>query len=174
MSFWSGAIGVIVVSVPGISQEHKTFILKTVLDHLPKVTGSEGDMDVFVNLTSGHDESSPMDELGRRVLTHLQSVYTLTIDGLFRDRSFDESLRAINEWLCRLSKRLYVEYVHIDVYGDTYDCNNTHNEYTFSNDSGIYSDMHEGGSNAWIRWMYPDMRSGYPTVYMNQFRRRRK
>ena len=48
MSSWTYVHGTIVVSPLGRTQHEKRYILETVLDHLPVVTGSERDMEVYV------------------------------------------------------------------------------------------------------------------------------
>lgn len=41
MSMWTYVRGLIELGVPGRTQAEKDYILQTVIDHLPKVTGSE-------------------------------------------------------------------------------------------------------------------------------------
>ena len=48
MSFWTYVHGTIEVTPMGRTQAEKTYILNTVLEHLPHVTGSEEDMNVYV------------------------------------------------------------------------------------------------------------------------------
>lgn len=48
MSWWTYINAFIVVYPTGRTQLEKKYILDTVLTHLPLVTGSEGDMDVYV------------------------------------------------------------------------------------------------------------------------------
>ena len=47
VSFWTYVNGTITVSPMGRTQAEKRYILDTVLEHLPLVTGSEGDMDTY-------------------------------------------------------------------------------------------------------------------------------
>lgn len=49
MSHWTYIHGAIEVHVPGRTQAECTYVLQTVLNHLPKVYGSEGDMEIYVN-----------------------------------------------------------------------------------------------------------------------------
>lgn len=61
--------------------------MQTVVDHLPKVTGSEGDMDIYIVRAYGHNMWSNRDEfhnLSRGFKT--QSRYFLVLDGHLRDR----------------------------------------------------------------------------------------
>ena len=64
MSNWSYINGVITVEPLGRTQPEKRYILDTVLDHLPRVSGSEGDMDVYVNQKKGYNSSCSADEFG--------------------------------------------------------------------------------------------------------------
>ena len=47
MSYWSFVHGTVTVLPFGRTQAEKRYLLDTVLDHLPKVTGSEGDMNIY-------------------------------------------------------------------------------------------------------------------------------
>ena len=46
MSFWTYLTGTVTVRPMGRTQAEKRYILDTVLEHLPLVTGSEKDMNV--------------------------------------------------------------------------------------------------------------------------------
>ena len=48
MSSWTYINGTVTVHPMGRTQPEKRYILETVLNHLPRVTGSEGDMDVYI------------------------------------------------------------------------------------------------------------------------------
>ena len=48
----------------GRTQAEKRYILDTVLEHLPLVTGSERDMNVYVIQKNGDSSSSSCDEFG--------------------------------------------------------------------------------------------------------------
>ena len=49
MSNWTYVSGTIKVDVMGRTQEEAEYILKTVIRHLPIVTGSETDMKIYIN-----------------------------------------------------------------------------------------------------------------------------
>lgn len=131
MSFWTYISGTIEVDVPGRTQAEIDYILTTILDHLPRVSGSEGDMEVYVNRREGHNCSSSADEYDDRTnnLINLhgtkdqstgwlrkQSLYVLTVRGCLRDCTFDPTFRSFMNWLCRLSKRLMVESVLVHIW----------------------------------------------------------
>lgn len=134
MSQWAYVHGTIVVSPMGRTQPEKRYILDTVLDHLPRVTGSEGDMDVYVIQKNGENSSCSEDEFGYQTdnLTNwygrkerrggwlrMQREYILVVDGALRDRTFTETKAAFLKWLCRLAKRVTVETVQVSV--ESYD-----------------------------------------------------
>lgn len=48
MSYWTYINGTITVRPMGRTQPEKRYILETVLNHLPRVTGSEGDMNTYI------------------------------------------------------------------------------------------------------------------------------
>ena len=123
MSCWTYVKGVVEVEVPGRTQAEIRYVLESVLDHLPCVTGSEGDMNVYVSQRAGYNCSSNHDEFGLKTNNlkdyegfktrkcgwlETQSRYMLTVDGNLRDRAFKETKREFLKWLCRLAKRLNV------------------------------------------------------------------
>ena len=129
MSQWAYVRGTIIVSPMGRTQPEKRYILDTILDHLPRVTGSEGDMDVYVIQKKGHNSSSSCDEFGmntnnlesvyggksNRGWLNVQSLYVLVVDGSLRDRTFNETKKEFLKWLCRLAKRVTVEEILVTV-----------------------------------------------------------
>lgn len=133
MSQWTHIFGLIRVHPMGRTQAEKTYILQTVLEHLPVVTGSEEDLEVIINQEPGYDSSSSVDELGYRTnnlrdrygrrsredgFLRTQESYLLTLSGHFRDRSFEMIYRSFINWLCRLSKRVIVGKVIVEVVED--------------------------------------------------------
>lgn len=64
MSYWTYVNGTITVSPMGRTQAEKEYILKTVLNHLPLVTGSERDMNVYIIQKNGSNTCSSCDEFG--------------------------------------------------------------------------------------------------------------
>ena len=97
MSMWTYVRGLIELVVPGRTQAEKDYILQTVIDHLPKVTGSEYGMNVYTIRANGHNHWSNRDELD-----HLkwdfktQSKYFLVLDGSLRDRHYEDTLKEFN------------------------------------------------------------------------------
>ena len=133
MSYWTHITGTITVSPMGRTQAEKRYILETVLDHLPIVTGSEKDMNVHIVQKAGTNCSSSSDEFGmvtnnlkddygdrsrRRGLLHTQDEYILVVEGNFRDRFFNDTYREFIRWLCRLAKRVSVCNVLVNIDSD--------------------------------------------------------
>lgn len=120
MSYWTYVTGVITVSPMGRTQHEMTYILNTVLDHLPKVTGSERDMNVYVVQKANYNSSCSHNEFGEWIpgdRHRRQTDYLVIIEGSFRDRMFDETKRELNKWLNRLAKRVLVEDICVKLDG---------------------------------------------------------
>ena len=137
MSSWTYVRGLIEIDVPGRTQAEKDYILQTVITHLPKVTGSEGNMDIHPIKRFGYNEWSNRDELGNRVQDFkTQSQYFLVIDGNLRDRRYEDTFKELNKFLNRLAKRLIVDSVYVKL-NDYYD------SYMFTNKNDCYEHMFE-------------------------------
>lgn len=150
MSCWAYVTGVIKVSSRGRTQPEIEYVLKTILDHLPKVTGSEGNMTVFINPCAGFNSASSADEFFQDSnLTaqglETQSNYTLTLDGSLRDREFYRTFREYNNFMNRLAKRLYVRDCLVKL-----TC--FEKKYLFANDNSRYSEMYEW-ENGWAEYL---------------------
>lgn len=130
MSTWSYIHGTVKVSLFGRTQHENEYILRTVLDHLPVVSGSEGDMEVDIvpvkvtTTCTTHDEfgdktNNLRDRYGRRSYKkgwlYVQDEYNIVISSNLRDREFSETYQNFQKWLCRLAKRLLVEDVLIKI-----------------------------------------------------------
>lgn len=148
MSSWTYVQGLIEVGAPGRTQAEKDYILQTVIDHLPKVTGSEYGMNIYTIRANGHNSWSNRDELG-----HLncdfktQSKYFLVLDGSLRDRHYEDTLKELNKFLNRLAKRLPVDSMHVQIY--TYDHSHIH---TFTNENDYYGKMFES-EHPWYKYL---------------------
>ena len=184
MSSWTYITGTIVVSPMGRTQSEMTYILETVLDHLPYVTGSEKDMDVYIVKKRGYNISSSHNEFGeyggyRRhnsLATEMQDNYILVVNGSFRDRTFDRTYREFQNWLCRLAKRISVEDVLVEVKGWERSCIITNPKVNKKSSwQTVYGQMlegpswHRGNKNGEVNWceylMWHNMdNSDYPAI----------
>jgi len=117
MSHWTYINGTIEVSTLGRTQEEIEYILKTVLRHLPKVTGSEKDMNTYIIKKEGHNLYCSCDEFERANPLRLQENYIIVVDGNLRDREFKETYKEFQKWICRLAKRVLVQNVLVQIYG---------------------------------------------------------
>ena len=125
MSYWTYVYGNIVVSPMGRTQAEKRYVLETVLDHLPFVTGSEENMNVYTIQKDGYNGSSSYTEFGEwggyrnweTLSTKVQDEYILVVDGSLRDREFEQTYKEFQKWLCRLAKRVDVGNVLVEVSG---------------------------------------------------------
>lgn len=146
MSMWTYVRGLIELGVPGRTQAEKDYILQTVIDHLPKVTGSEYGMDIHIVRAYGHNKWSTRDELGNRSLGFkTQNKYFLVLDGSLRDRRYADTFKEMNKFLNRLAKRLNVISVYVQL--------NTYNHsYTFTNKNDCYGNMFES-EHPWYKYL---------------------
>ena len=124
MSAWTYVMGAVRVGTPAHSTEQAEYIVKTVLNHLPEVTGSERNMRVIVVSSSNSCITQDWDEFGhgtkavKRDGFRITSDYLLTVEGQLRDRNIEETYREIIRWLCRLAKRLSVEEICLKIKGN--------------------------------------------------------
>lgn len=171
MSCWTYVSGMIVVSPMGRTQAEKRYILETVLDHLPLVTGSEGNMDVYIIQKNGHDKSSSHTEFGmwggyrnwKTLSTDIQSTYILVVDGNLRDRMFDQTFREFQKWLCRLAKRVWVEDVMVEVkaYEEVSLIRNTNGIYTKMFEDPTWCNDDEYSEPNWCEYLMWDRARKY-------------
>lgn len=115
MSNWTYVNGTIEVSTLGRTQEEIEYILKTVLRHLPKVTGSEKDMNTYIIKKEGCNFSSNCDEFERTNHLKIQENYIIVVNGSLRDRTLNETHKEFQKWICRLAKRVLVENVIVEI-----------------------------------------------------------
>ena len=184
MSYWTYINGTITVSPMGRTQTEKRYILETILNHLPLVTGSEGDMDVYIIQKNGTNSASCYDEYGQ-MSNHLtdsygfhnrnsgwlrvQEDYILAVNGSLRDRQFNETFREFMKWLCRLSKRVFVKdvLVRINDYDKQYIINESNLDYHFSDMNEYPSWCKESnGEPCWCEHLMWDRAKGtdYPML----------
>lgn len=120
MSAWTYITGIITVSPMGRTQPEKRYILDTILEHMPRVTGSEQDMHVHVIQKHGYNSSSSHNEFGEWIPwkdNHMQTDYYVIIEASLRDRYFEETLRELSKWLNRLAKRAGIEDILVKLSG---------------------------------------------------------
>lgn len=144
--------GLIELDVLGRTQAEKDYILQTVIDHLPKVTGSEGTMDVHIVRAYGHNTWQNFDEFYNRVEDFkTQSRYFLVLDGNLRDRCYKDTFKELNKFLNRLGKRLMVDSVYVRLY-------NYERSHIFTNKNNCYGNMFEQ-EDPWynyLMWEFKD------------------
>ena len=108
MSSWTYVRGMIIVDPIGESTTEKEFVVHTVLDHLPPVTGSEKNMCVYVTPSAyyglNYRRNSEYGYKSGRAAPH----FLITIEGDLRDRKFDQTRDEVMRWICRLGKRLFI------------------------------------------------------------------
>lgn len=149
MGMWTYVRGLIEIGAPGRTQAEKDYILQTVIDHLPKITGSERNMDIHTVRAYGHDTWSNRDELDNLDLDFkTQSRYFLLLDGGLRDRWYADTFKELNKFLNRLAKRLIVNSAYVQL-------NDYCSSYTFTNKNNCYSHMFDN-ENPWYDYLMWD------------------
>ena len=128
MSYWTYVHGSILVDTCSRSTPETLYTVQTVLNHLPRISGSEGPAKFYPILLDGHSRSSTHDEFER--LSNLgdrrnsrygwfetQTHCFIALHGELRDRMLEQTLRETTKALSRLSSRLWVEECLITVNG---------------------------------------------------------
>ena len=146
MSSWSYVLGTVRARIPSRTNAETVYIAQTIVDHLPKIRGSEGAAKVRVYLEDGYNMSSNTDEFGefsnlgndedRYSNFHTQNKVLITVSGYLRDADFNETVRNTKNFLCRLAKRAEVSDCVVKV-------NSEEEEYIFTN------------KNCWLENLYP-------------------
>ena len=190
LSSWTYITGTIIVSPIGRTQAEKRYILDTVLAHLPIVSGSERDMDVYVIQKNGHNNSSSHDEFGERTnnltdwygnrtrsrgMLRTQDEYILVVDAALRGREFNQTYREFMKWLVRLGKRVMINNILVKIGG--YDKVTVIKDYCVQNEKysyqNVFFNLFEGtswvkddGEVNWCEYMlYPRAKdSNYPMM----------
>ena len=128
MSSWTYVHGSILVDTCSRSTPETLYKVQTVLNHLPRISGSEGPAKFYPILLDGHSYSSTHDEferfsnLGDRRNSRYgcfetQSRCLIVLHGGLRDRMFEQTLYETTKALSRLSSRLLVQECLITVNG---------------------------------------------------------
>lgn len=177
----------------GRTQHEIEYVLKTVLDHLPRVSGSEGDMKTHLIKSYGHDTYSSHDEFFRRTdkavtrhgdrsLQHgmypMQYTYFIFLEGNLRDRLIPETAKELVHWLFRLAKRVHITEVDITVAGygrSPFRFNNADILYEAFEDV-TWDPEHPGNWIEYLLWRRanPDDGDYYPEVLRNYYRQKER
>lgn len=125
---WNYINGEVKVHPMGRTVEEQEYILKTVLNHLPIVTGSETAMRIDIVKLDNFCSSSSYDELGNRYdkpdlkgewnrhnWKDCDCDFKLVLTGLLRHTCIDEIYKSFWKWLVRLAKRVNVDWVMVNI-----------------------------------------------------------
>lgn len=184
MSHWSYIQGTVEVDVPGRTQPEKEYILKTVLQHLPVVPGSERDMSVHICMRKGMNGFSSCDEFGRNWnpvvydqngnlsesgSLETQESYLLVVEGKLRDTTGKEAYRQFIRWLTRLSGRIPITDVLVRVWDGV-----TNQQWLVNEPDGHcrFEMYPEEGEPVWTDYLMwePEKDSWYPKKLDERFR----
>ena len=176
MSCWTHVTGVITVEPFGRTQHEKRYILDTIIDHLPKVSGSERNMNIYTMQKKGRNSSCTHNEFGECVkgeFSECQSKYSVIIEGDLRDRFFDDTLKELSNFLNRLAKRVQVYDILIKLTGMDLNYNK---KTTIISNTKPYEQMLEGpswynGEIAWAEYLMwdRDEDSWYPKKLVEKY-----
>lgn len=128
MSYWTYVSDMLKVESGSRSTPETMYRVQTVLNHLPKITGSEGPVLFYPvlsersHLVSNEDEFEQRSNLGNWRYGRMFASRTeclIALDGALRDRVFPQTARETVKTLCRLASRLYVQECLVKVRGDT-------------------------------------------------------
>lgn len=131
MASWVHVQGLVNISVMGRTQPETRYILDTVLIHLPDMAGSEGGLKVHVVQCDGTSTSCNYDEFGNPIVDNhwrliggrewreIQSNYFLVLEAALRNAEFETAYRELQNYLCRLAKRVQIERLNVDIWGHT-------------------------------------------------------
>ena len=158
MSSWTYVSGLIEVDTFAQTDAEAIFKAQTVVEHLPRITGSEGPAHFVVTPMPGwHNRSSSLDELGhhsdlgerqyprRWSVFRTQSSVLLTLHGNMRDRWFDQTLFETTKCLSRLASRLHVRDCLVRVSG--FD-----RQYIFDSPDWLYQMPSSGWADRIVDW----------------------
>lgn len=128
MSSWSSVYGVIEVDTLARSSNEAMYIAQTVVNHLPKIYGSERCAEYHLNLRDGYNSSDTEDEIGiygnicNNGIFEYQNKVLITVCGELRDTNFQRTLRDTVKMLNRLSSKLLVTecFVRVSFYNRTF------------------------------------------------------
>ena len=186
MSNWTYINGTIIVSPMGRTQPEKRYILDTVLNHLPRVSGSEGNMDVYVIQKRGHSGSCSHDEFGQRTnnleghdgnktrngCLRVQDDYILVVNAALMNVEFDDGFKQFMKWIVRLGKRIGIIDIFVNV-EDYYKSTTIKNHQVDSSYKYVFSELFEDpswcnkdGEPNWCEFMMYDRAkdSDYPML----------
>ena len=118
MSNWTHVTGCLYVETYKERKNIKKYVEK-MLEKAPKITGSEGDLDIFVNPLSGYNVSSYKTDKNGDWL-HYQTCVAITMVGNLRDTEIKYKKPEILEFLKYIEKFLEFDifYHSISIYED--------------------------------------------------------
>jgi hypothetical protein len=113
MSLWTYVIGSICVDTHSDNAVEK---VKNFLDIAPKITGSERDVDIFLNQPIGYNcYESDFDKNGIFIEHEYESRVVITLFGTLRDRQKQQTQEEVLNFMQYLMKNFDIEYQSITV-----------------------------------------------------------
>lgn len=132
MSLWCFVRGIIVADTFAEYTPEALYRAQSVVDHLPRITGSEGQAQFYVTTKRGHnismcgsDELHQQSNLGagrRGGIFRAQSQVLISVCGDLRDRWLPQTLPEVTKALSRLASRLSIDTCLVLVEDDCGQC----------------------------------------------------
>jgi len=117
MSNWTHIIGAIYVETYIERKNIKKYIEKIIKD-APKITGSEDDVDVFINPLSDYNVSSWKEDKNGNYITY-QTRVCITLVGDLRDRDINQTEKEYFEFINFIKEKKFdIYYSSVAIYED--------------------------------------------------------
>lgn len=144
MSNWSYVNGVIKVETPFYTPNKEIVkgYIKWAVDEVVKrtggITGSELDCEYFINVSENSSSSDYTHITGKT--TEEYSRGTITLNGSFRDRWTDDTIKEVNKFLYKLNFYIQIDFINICVDDKTIVVNPLDVDFIFREDNEKYMD----------------------------------
>ena len=111
MSYWTHITACLSVETGVVAKKPQLLkYVKKYLNSAPKITGSEANADVFVNVQTGYDFFSSEGNFQTRV--------TISVQGDLRDRMKPQTLEEFNNFLEYVGRLGYIRDYSLNIEGD--------------------------------------------------------
>ena len=145
MSSWTYVTGIIEVDPYGHNNTERRYFAETILNHMPKIYGSEENVEIQCIPTycyAGDNDENEFGEPYGRSKKDDSCNFLITLRGNLRDTLFEDTLKGVNKFLNRLAKRINIESMSVTVWNDF--PGEYHKSYTFTNqNTNMYYDLYE-------------------------------
>ena len=90
--------------------------IKNILKDAPKITGSEADADIFINIPSGYNCSLHyVNDTGKRCFEEYQTCVVISIQGDLRDRTKRQTKKEFEAFKNYIEKYMYIRDYSVNI-----------------------------------------------------------